>query len=77
MRTLEQIKEEVKLLPLADKKVLLSRLAQLVSETGEGLPQSRRGDSDRFFKEWDASHSVTVGEKPSRVRTYDGNPPVS
>ncbi|HKW27766.1 MAG TPA: hypothetical protein VJT54_00380 [Verrucomicrobiae bacterium] len=24
----------------------------------------------KFFSAWDASHSVTVGEKPSRRRTY-------
>jgi hypothetical protein len=42
----------------------------------------READDDRqahpsrlkkFFSAWDASHSVTVGEKPSRQRTYADN----
>ena len=27
-----------------------------------------------FFSDWDATHSVTVGEKPTRERTYADNP---
>jgi Tfp pilus assembly protein PilF len=27
-----------------------------------------------FFRKWDASRSVTVGERPSRDRTYGDNP---
>jgi hypothetical protein len=74
MQTLEQIEEEVKLLPAMEQKTLLSRLIQLVSQNGEQLIETRRSRLSRFFAEWDASHSVTVGEKPARERTYADNP---
>lgn len=74
MHTLEQIEEEVKLLPVAEQKALLCRLAQLVSEGGELLSETRHVELSRFFVEWDASHSLTVGEKPTRIRTYADNP---
>jgi hypothetical protein len=74
MQTLEQIEEEVKLLPAMEQKTLLSRLIQLVSQNGEQLIETRRSRLSRFFAEWDASHSVTVGEKPTRERTYADNP---
>jgi hypothetical protein len=35
--------------------------------------QSRHLRLKKFFSTWDASHSVTVGEKPSRQRTYADN----
>jgi hypothetical protein len=35
--------------------------------------QARRLRLKKFFSAWDASHSVTVGEKPSRQRTYADN----
>ena len=35
--------------------------------------QARHSRLKKFFSAWDASHSVTVGEKPSRQRTYADN----
>ena len=35
--------------------------------------QARHLRLKKFFSAWDASHSVTVGEKPSRQRTYADN----
>ena len=74
MQTLEQIEQEVKLLPAAAQKDLLSRLARLVSKNGGSQSGTRQSHLSRFFAEWDASHSVTVGEKPTRQRTYADNP---
>ena len=34
----------------------------------------RRARLEEFFAEWDATHNVTVGEKPTRERTYADNP---
>jgi hypothetical protein len=33
----------------------------------------RRARLKAFFAEWDATHSVSVGEKPTRERTYADN----
>ena len=33
----------------------------------------RRARLKTFFAEWDATHSVTVGEQPTRERTYADN----
>jgi hypothetical protein len=70
---LEQIEEEVKLLPAIEQKTLLSRLLQLVSKNGGLASGARQNHLSLFFAEWDASHSVTVGEKPARARTYADN----
>jgi hypothetical protein len=35
---------------------------------------ARNSRLKKFFSAWDASHSVTVGEKPSRQRTYANDP---
>ncbi|MDR3456426.1 MAG: hypothetical protein P4N60_03190 [Verrucomicrobiae bacterium] len=74
MQTLEQIEEEVRLLPVVEQKALLARLANLVAKGGELLSGTRQTQLSRFFAEWDATHSVTVGERPSRQRTYADNP---
>ena len=74
MQTLEQIEEEVKLLPAAEQKALLARLTNLVAKGGKLLSGTRQNQLSRFFAEWDASHSVTVGERPTRERTYADNP---
>ncbi len=74
VHSVEQIEEEVKLLPVAEQRALLRRLAHLVSEGGELLSAARQVELNRFFAEWDASHSVTVGEQPNRTRTYADNP---
>jgi len=74
MHTLEQIEEEVRRLPAAEQRALLARLTGLVA-SGNGSGAAARQDLlARFFAEWDASQSVTVGEKPTRERTYGGNP---
>lgn len=73
MPTLEQIEAEVKLLPAAEQRALLSRLARHVSQSGGLLTGTRRSQLSRFFAEWDTSHSVTVGEKPTRARTHADN----
>jgi len=36
--------------------------------------EDRRTRLKAFFTEWDATHNVTVGEKPTRERTYADNP---
>ena len=74
MHTLEQIEEEVKLLPAEEQKTLLSRLARLVSANGGSRSGTRQDQLSRFFAEWDTSHSVTVGERPTRARTHADNP---
>ena len=73
MHTLEQIEDEVRLLPAAEQKALLSRLVRLVSANSGLASDSRWNHLSRFFAEWDASHAVTVGEKPTRQRTYAEN----
>ena len=73
VHTLEQIEEEMKLLPAVEQKTLLSRLVQLVSKNGGLASGARQNQLSRFFAEWDASHSVTVGEQPTRARTYADN----
>jgi hypothetical protein len=41
---------------------------------GRGLRSgTRQNHLSRFFADWDASHSVTVGEQPTRTRTYADN----
>lgn len=74
VHTLEQIEDEVKLLPAAEQKTLLARLSRLVSVNGGSQSATRQSHLSRFFAEWDASHSVTVGERPTRARTYADNP---
>jgi hypothetical protein len=74
MHTLEQIEEEVRLLPVVEQKALLAKLANLVAKGGEYLSETPQKHLTRFFAEWDVSHSVTVGEIPTRSRTYADNP---
>ena len=75
MQTWEQIEQEVKMLPAAEQKTLLSRLARLVSPNGGSQSGTQLNHLSRFFAEWDASHSVEVGERPTRARTYADNIP--
>jgi hypothetical protein len=74
MHTLEQIEEEVRQLPAAEQKTLLAKLAGFVASSNGSEAVARQAPLARFFAEWDANHSVTVGEKPTRERTYAGNP---
>ena len=74
MQALERIEEEVRLLPAVEQKALLARLANLVAKDGELQSGTRQSHLSRFFAEWDANHFVTVGEKPTRARTYADNP---
>ena len=74
MHTVEEIEEEVRRLPITEQKALLSKLIGLVANANGSQPVAHQNLLTRFFAEWDASHSVTVGEKPTRERTYAGNP---
>jgi hypothetical protein len=74
MRTLEQIEEEVRQLPATQQRVLLAKLAGFVADGTGSETTPRENLLARFFAEWDTSHSVGVGEKPTRERTYAGNP---
>jgi hypothetical protein len=74
MHTLEQIEQEVRQLPLAQQKTLLAKLASFVADTNGSTGDGRQNLLARFFFEWDANHQVTVGEKPTRARTYADNP---
>ncbi len=46
----------------------------MFQELDEQEDEARRARLKAFFSEWDATHSVTVGEKPTRERTYADNP---
>jgi hypothetical protein len=73
MQTLEQIEQEVRQLPVQEQKVLLTRLANLVKHLEDTVSGTREDHLNRFSTEWDGAHSVTVGEKPTRARTYADN----
>ena len=73
MQTLEQIEREVRQLPAQEQKMLLTRLADLVTRGEDTLSGIREVRLNRFFAEWDGTHSVTVGEKPTRACTYADN----
>lgn len=74
MHTLEQIEEEVRQLPAAEQKTLLARLISFVANSNGSVGGAGQNLLARFFAEWDANHSVTVREKPTRARTYADNP---
>jgi hypothetical protein len=73
MQTLEQIEREVRQLPVQEQKVLLARLANLVKDLEGTVSEARESKIKQFFTEWDDNHSVTVGETPTRARTYADN----
>jgi hypothetical protein len=73
MHTLEQIEEEVKQLTASEQKALLAKLTGFVANSNGSEAIAPQNLLPRFFAEWDARHSVTVGEKPTRERTYAGN----
>ena len=73
MQTLEQIEEEVRQLSAAEQKALLAKLAGFVAGSNGSEAKARQDPLTRFFAEWDAKHSVSVGEKPTRKGTYAGN----
>ncbi len=73
MQTLEQIEQEFRQLPLYEQQLLLTRLADLVQPPEQTDSASRKRDLIKFFAEWDGAHSVTVGERPTRARTYADN----
>lgn len=74
MQTLEQIEREVRQWSLEEQKALLTKLADLVANGEQSDSATREDRLNRFFAEWDSSHSVTIGEKPTRSRTYGDNP---
>jgi len=53
---------------------LLAKFTGFVSSSDGLEAVAHQNRLTRFFAEWDASHSVTVGEKPTRERTYADNP---
>jgi hypothetical protein len=73
MQTLEQIEREVRQLPLREQELLFAHLSNLLKRSEATDAGTREDDLSRFFAEWDGSHSVTVGEKPTRARTYADN----
>jgi len=74
MQTMEQIEHEVKQLSKAEQLALAGTLASLLANGGTTEDDARRTRLQAFFAEWDATHSVTVGEKPTRERTYADTP---
>jgi hypothetical protein len=48
-------------------------MQELDKREAEDYRQARPARLKKFFSVWDASHSVTVGEKPTRSRTYANN----
>jgi hypothetical protein len=73
MHSLEQIEEEVKQLPAAEQRALLAKLAGLVAVGNGSAEAAHQNRLTQFFAKWDANHSVSVGEKPTRASTYAGN----
>jgi hypothetical protein len=73
MQPSEQIEKEFRQLSLHEQELLLIRLVNLMKPSGRTDLRSREDDLNRFFAEWDGTHSVTVGEKPTRARTYADN----
>ena len=51
----------------------LATMQELDKREAEDDRQARPSRLKTFFSAWDVSHSVTVGEKPSRQRTYANN----
>jgi hypothetical protein len=51
----------------------LATFQDLDKREAKAAGQARHSRLKTFFSAWDASHSVTVGEKPSRQRTYADN----
>jgi hypothetical protein len=51
----------------------LATFQDLDKREAKAAGQARHSRLKKFFSAWDASHSVTVGEKPSRQRTYADN----
>jgi hypothetical protein len=51
----------------------LAVMQELDKREAEDDRQTRPSRLQKFFSAWDASHSVTIGEKPSRQRTYADN----
>ena len=64
----------MKRLPVTEQKALLARLTGLVNGSSDSETVQAQEPLARFFAEWDASHSLSVGERPTRERTYAGNP---
>jgi len=81
---LEQIESQVKQLSKAEQETLRDWLENVLEDylefTDEFKKSIERGSSagkkslSQFFSEWDATHSVSVGEKPTREGTYATNP---
>ena len=74
MPTLEQVESEVKQLSKVEQSALAKTLTALLANGDASEDGGRRARLEAFFAEWDATHSVTVGEQPTRERTYADNP---
>jgi hypothetical protein len=68
LRELEE-KDEVQFL----NDSALATFQELDKQEAKAAGQARPSRLKKFFSAWDASHSVTVGEKPTRSRTYANN----
>jgi hypothetical protein len=66
----------VELSAVADEDVgLCDETAQVTfQELDKQEDEDRRTHLKAFFAEWDATHNVTVGEQPTRERTYADKP---
>jgi hypothetical protein len=51
----------------------LATFQELDKREADDDRQTRPARLKKFFSTWDTSHSVTVGEKPTRQRTYADN----
>ncbi len=70
-RRLRELEEQGEVQFLNDSA--LATFQDLDKREAKAAGQARHLRLTKFFSAWDASHSVTVGEKPSRQRTYADN----
>lgn len=78
LRTLlDNLDEDALIMKDEFKAELDQAKADIVAGKGRlvDVSEDRTERIHRFFAQWDAAHDVTVGETPSRTRTYEDNTP--